>query len=328
MKARSDTFAYRIFDRYLRSDIPLQLLRPQDTIPPGAPLVRIHRCDEIRQPNGEVMWEPHLLGFHMVKSAGSVLMVFPRIGWFADIDDRTFEITCYPMNADEDTFREVTLRSLGDRIVTSLLSRYPQRWGMATVHGALLSKDSLAITLLGRSGAGKSTLSQVLQREFGWRVLDDDTFGVYPDPEEKTVWGMGAYPRIREGALEFFDATGPKLPGYQGGKIFLSDPDEANNGFSHESVVLSHAFLLDPSDSDDQSPKEPASVTPLQPHSAIEPLLWSVMPLGTVDEEFARLRFHASTWLAQVPSATVSYRHFLDKPSDVALSIDHLSTIN
>jgi hypothetical protein len=321
MTNRPPHHTYRVFDRYVESEVPLQLLRQVDSVPAGGSVFRISLQNTVRQPGPEVMWEPGPLGFHMVKEADGFSMVFQGIGWFAKLTDSASHIEVYPMNDDALTFEESTLRSLGDRLVTGLLSRFPQWWGMATVHGALLVKGDHTIALLGRSGAGKSTLSQVLCREFGWTILDDDTFGLFPDSSSVRVWPMGAYPRIRENSLAFFDAEGTTLPGYQGGKMFLSDSADPFPTLLSEGQVLTHIFTLNDLRGEDGGQPDGPSVSRQTHIHAIGLLDDKVMRLNLKREEFTRLSFSAATALAHTPCFEVTYSHAAHPPTTIANSI-------
>ena len=267
------------------------------------------------------MWEPGPLGFHMVREEDGYSMVFQGIGWFARFTEGPSTVELFPMNGDALTFEDPTIRSLGDRLVTSLLSRLPQWWGMATVHGALLQKGDLTIALLGRSGAGKSTLSQVFFRELGWNILDDDTFGVFPDSAGMRVWPMGAYPRIRENSLAFFDAEGTTLPGYEGGKMFLSTSGNPSSLGRSDGHALTHIFALNDVRDEAGGQAGELTISPVSHVRAIGLLDERVMRLNVKSEQLTRLHFSAATALARTPCFEVTYSHDAHSPRTIADNI-------
>jgi len=317
MNQSSRSTTYRIFDRFVDSQVPLQLLRETDAVPPGVNLFRIRLHDVVSQPGPDVMWEPGTLGFHMVRETDGFSMVFQQLGWFARLTEGSNDVELFPMSRSEAPYASPTIQALGDRLVTSLLSRFPQSWGMVTIHGALLSKNGRSIALLGPSGAGKSTLSQVFHREHGWEIFDDDTFGLYPDSLVKKVWPMGAYPRIWDSSLEFFEATGTKLSGYQGGKIFVPDTPPSLLSVLSDGIQLSQVFDLCPLQKESADLFDTPELKAISAVEAIQAIARRVMFLDESLEDFSRKSFQAVTSLSSIPAATLSYVHNKNQPREI-----------
>jgi hypothetical protein len=318
-------YRYRLFDRYLASDIPLQLLQPTE-IPDRTDAAKILklRLDKTVTPIvGEFLFEQIAGSFNVVSHDNGVTVTFWNSAWAARVSWGSPGAVLHPVTDETGQLDGAELAAIGDRVVTVLLSRLPQQWGMVAIHGALLGKGDDSIALIGRSGAGKSTLSQVLARDFGWRILDDDTFGFYPGNKTPQVWAMGAHPRVRQDAADALNLMGTKLPGYQGGKMFIpTTPVEGlQNSVNHSR--LSAIFFLDPDSPEannriDQKPQ----FFPSTPQRAVGPIHDQVMALNPFREGFPAARFQASAVLANTPAGFLRYRHGGDAPQVVAQELD------
>jgi hypothetical protein len=318
-------YHYRLFDRYLASEIPLQLLQPTD-IPDhtdAAKILEIRIEKTVTPIVGEFLFQQIAGGFNVVPRDDGVTVVFWNSAWAARVSWEFPGAVLHPVADNVERLDGAERAAVGDRVVTVLLSRLPQQWGMVSVHGALLAKGDDSIALLGRSGAGKSTLSQVLARDFGWRILDDDTFGFYPENRPHRVWAMGAYPRVRQDAADSLNLSGTKLPGYQGGKMFIPAAPVQGVQSNGSHFRLSAIFFLDPDSTKssnwiDWNPE----FSSLSPQESVGPIHDQVMALNPSKEGFPAARFRASAALANTPAGVLRYRHGDDAPSVVAELID------
>ena len=321
------SLCYRAFGQRLESDIELPLLSPcektrpfesSERFPPTGISASIRVSDDAL-----LVREPSIGGsddttFTMFREGSSVLMALNRTGWLARFNEGSVDITLHPDARVQDTSvaRESRFsRVLGDRVVTSVVPFIPQLWGLIAVHGALLSSPAGGVLLVGKSGAGKSTLSQVLRRDFGWHVLDDDTSMVVSDGENIRLLPMGAKARLKRDAAEFLELPIEPLPGHGGGKGALradSRPQPLEMG-----VTLSHTFSL-ASDQEPGAAPADISVEQIEQVRALSALYESLFGLWPDRKEPIKELFRVSAELASVKSFSLAFSSGSHSPLDVA----------
>ncbi len=228
-------FTHAAFGRSIRSDFELPLLQPVEETEADEPAAHLVLSELAVEPEGEKILGSDDTTMTLFRSGQAVLIVLNGIGWIARLDPQSTTITFHPdARRSDPQVAQSALKSrvLGDRVVTSVIPFVPQLWGSIALHGSLLATPHGRVMLLGPSGRGKSTLSQVLQRDSGWKILDDDT-SMLLDEEGKPFRAvpMGAYSRLRQDAAHSLSITIEALPGHGGGKGAVIQggigPDEA-----------------------------------------------------------------------------------------------------
>jgi hypothetical protein len=295
-------FTHAAFGRTIRSDFELPLLKSVGESAADEPAARLVLSERAVEPEGEKILGSDDTTMTLFRSGTAVLVVLNGIGWIARVEPDSTTITLHPDARRSD--REVAdsalaSRILGDRVVTSVIPFIPQLWGSIALHGSLLATSFGRVMLLGPSGRGKSTLSQVLQRDFGWRVLDDDTsMLVEGDAQPIKAIPMGAYSRLRQDAAHSLGITVQALPGHGGGKGAVVReglrPDEA---WSDQVVAT---CFLEPRDAEgdrpDGSREGPPEVTELASLNALNRVFESffVLQADLPDQTKALFRLAAN----------------------------------
>ena len=330
------SFRYQAFGQLLESDIELPLLSPWDETRPlenSEQVLPAGLSARIRvSHNSLLVQEPSIGGsddttFTMFREGSSVLMALNRTGWLARFNEGSVDITLHPDARVQDTSvaRESRVsRVLGDRVVTSVVPFVPQLWGLIAVHGALLSSPAGGVLLVGKSGAGKSTLSQVLRRDFGWHVLDDDTSMVVSDGENIHLFPMGAKARLKKDAAEFLELPIEPLPGHGGGKGALRADSETRP--LEIGATLSHTFSLA---SEQESGTVPAdiSVEQIEQVRAISALYESLFVLWPHRRESIEELFRVSAELASATNFSLAFSRTRHSPSEVAREVGQAASM-
>lgn len=322
------TFTHRAFGRTIRSQFELPLLQSVQDNNAHELAANLTLSELALEPQGEKILGSDDTTMTLFRSGSAVLIVLNGIGWIARLEPESTTVTLHPDSRMPD--RQVAdsvleSRVLGDRVVTSVIPFIPQLWGTIAVHGSLLATPFGRIMLLGPSGRGKSTLSQVLQRDFGWRILDDDT-SMLVDEEAAPLraFPMGAYSRLREDAAQNLGIAMQELPGHGGGK----------GAVIHEDIGLDEAWpahlvatcFLEPRDAGtnhrEDARQSPPEVSRLSSLSALNPVFESffVLQADLPDQTKAVFRFAAKV-SSDLSHLRASYIRHVNTPPEVAGAI-------
>lgn len=321
-------FTHAAFGQNIRSEFELPLLQPVEDTRANEPAAHLVLSESPVGPEGQKILGSDDTTMTLFRSGQAVLIVLNGIGWVARLDPQSTTITFHPdaRRADPQVAQSaLESRVLGDRVVTSVIPFVPQLWGSIALHGSLLATPHGRVMLLGPSGRGKSTLSQVLQRDSGWKILDDDT-SLLLDEEEKPFRAvpMGAYSRLRQDAAHSLSITIEALPGHGGGKGAVIKvgigPDEA-----WPDQLVATCFL-EPREAEvsrpEGSPGEALSVVALPAFRALHVVFESLFVLQADLPDHTRALFrlaaHLSSRLAHLQA---SYVRHVDTPEAVASAI-------
>lgn len=321
MSPKSLPFVYRFFDRQLISDIELSLLMhlPEGTVTEDS-AIRLSLNMAPYTPSGSVVLEspgqPTKILFHDPFS----IFVINDLDFIAIVSADGLSVELRP-NAEGGANPQAGLESttLGDRVVTSILSRIPILWGTPSIHGATLSWTGGSILLLGESGVGKSTLSQYLSANHGARIHDDDTAILTLQGNELVPIPMGGAARLRQDAAKALGLTGRVLPGYSGGKIALrreadQEPVEAPPLTAVVEVIAT-----------ENSPAGATSLPPesehLSPTFAL-PMAWAHIFTTNLSKNQSSTRFKYAHLIAgTVPVHRIAYQRGVHTVDSVAQQI-------
>lgn len=316
----------RVFGRTLRSDLHLPLLDPLD-LPAGTePDISVSLSDTPLTPD-----EPKIGGSDdttatIYRDRDGVLIALNTTGWVAAFRPGASTITVHP-----DARRDNRLaldspenrRILGDRIVTGVLPYLPAHWGNLALHGAVLHSPFGGVLILGVSGFGKSTTSQILQRDFGWTILDDDT-SMVEDLSRPVLTPMGARPRIRKDAAARLGITTDALPGYKGhkGAAIRSEGDRPTT------IELSAVVSLRPHGTDGSAAAGVLTTERISAHHALGAVFESVFMLEPDRRDEVQRQFQLGAALSPVPHLRLFYDKSVHSPEEsgahLASAISHL----
>lgn len=305
------------FGRLIESALDLPLLASAERDTSQSPVVRVEFSFEPIAPVGEPIGGSDERVATLFRHGEAVVIVFNGWGWLARIHPAERVVTLHPdSRQDEFALSDFLVRKvLGDRVVTTVFPYLPQLWGAIGIHGALLDSPHGGVLLLAHSGSGKSTLSQVLSRDLGWTLLDDDTSMVVTDGDQFLLTPMGARPRLRKDAALHLGLETNLLEGYAGLKGSIAWNNE--RAFT-EPVPLRFLVTLRPlADGDPAIERNPAlqSLSGMEAmHSAFEGLFG----LEADRRETIATQLHISAQLATLPSFTLSYRKGVHSPEETA----------
>lgn len=322
------TFTHLAFGRSIRSDVELPLLQPAREGDAGEPAAALVVSEQSVQPEGEKILGSDDTTMTLFRSRDSVLVALNGTGWIAVLKPDSTTLTLHRDARQPDRhLADMALKSrvLGDRVVTGVVPFIPQLWGSIALHGSLLATPHGRVLLLGQSGRGKSTLSQVFQRDFGWRVLDDDT-SMLLEQEGKPLRAvpMGAYSRLREDAAERLGIAVEALPGHGGGKGAVmrgvGTPDE------QWPAQLVATCLLEPTDIDatqqDDSRTTHPDVVERPALSALHTLFESFFVLQADRQEQTKVLFRlAATLSSGLIHLRASFTRDVNTPEVVCAAI-------
>ena len=215
------------FGRVIESDIALPLLSEVDQPALSEVKARIIVSTVPKKVPPGLISRDSSLSVTLHRERDRVVVALSHFGWLAYLRKNPATITLHPDSGQtvrQNDFVRLEGRVLGDRVVTNVLPYLPQLWGQWGIHGAYLDTQGGAVMLLASSGAGKSTLSQVLSRDYGWHILDDDTSMVLNSPPKVSFVPMGAEARLRADAAKYLGIDISRLESYSGGKGLLPRP--------------------------------------------------------------------------------------------------------
>ena len=204
---------------------------------------------------------------------------------------------------------------LGHFISDILLPRLVAEDGPLVVHGALLSRDTDAVCLVGDSGRGKSTLSAALQKA-GWTLHGDDALHLRAEGAE--IGARATYPSLRlfSDSLDhlFPDPPADLSPVADYLDKFRLAPDDV--GGPAETPRLRAVLLLEGGDGTDAIAARPVTAVTL-----CMSLLRQSFSLNPADPVAAHERLTAASAVtAAVPGFALSYpREFARLPEVVDL---------
>lgn len=299
----------QVFGRTLRSDLELPLL---DSIPEPlahAPDIEVRLSSDPLTPREPAIGGSDDTTATLFRFDEGVLIALNTTGWVAAFRPGARDITLHPDTRRADRLVLDSLenrRILGDRIVTGVLPFLPAHWGHLALHGAVLTGPLGGVLILGVSGYGKSTTSQILQRDFGWTILDDDT-SMVEDLAEPAVIPMGALPRIRRDAAAHLGLSVEDLPGYQGRKGAATRSQGGPSG----PIRLSACVSLRPHGTEGSRGPGVLDTERLSPHLALGAVFESVFMLHPDRRDEVQRQFHLGAALSSVPHI----RLFYDKSS-------------
>lgn len=317
MSSADATRYFRLFDRRLVSDTEIHLLdevaKHSETVKPD---IRLVASEEPVALWGEPIFGGPEFTVTQYDRGGRGFCRLERTGHVAVMEPDGLLVTIRPEEGWESTGAPFSPRRIADTVVTGVLNRLPILWGSPAIHGALLETPAGAVLILGQSGNGKSTLSQILQREHGWVLHDDDTVMVNSDSDQPCLIPMGAAPRIRQDAAKYLQLTGAELPGYHGGKLYLS---RLARGLRVGPEALSFPIAIF-----ELSPAEEVNSSFVEQVDALasREALWShALSTNTSKAQRARI-FKTVESLALSPFYRVHYRQGFDTPEEVAALIN------
>lgn len=320
MSYKSSPFVYRFFDRQLISDIELSLLLP---LPEGTAIeesaIRLSLNMTPYTPSGSVVLEAPGQPTRILFQDPFSIFVINELDFIAIVSADGLSVELRP-SAEGRANSEVALKSetLGDRMVTTILSRIPILWGTPSIHGATLSWPSGSILLLGKSGVGKSTLSQHLCAKYGATIHDDDTAIPRLQGDELTPIPMGGAARLRQDAAKNLGLNGRALPGYSGSKIALRrDADQEPVSAPPVTAVVEIIAIEDsPGGKETLPPKSEL----LNPVLAI-PMAWGHVFTTNLSKQQSSLRFKSAHLIATIPVHRISYQRGVHGVDSVAQQI-------
>jgi hypothetical protein len=317
----SSSWQYLLFDRLLVSDIELMLLKP---FPQGAvadkPVIRLTVAPQPLAPAGDLVMGGPEDSMAIYFDGSQTIFSLRSVNRVVVVDPEGLNISLHPHSDPSRSSRYDSDQVLGDRVVTSVLSRLPILWGSPSFHGATLSFGDQTIVLLGESGVGKSTLSQHLVRDYGATLHDDDTALLDWIDGRATPVPMGGAPRLRSDAAADLQLQGKSLVGFAGNKIALQTknvikiPRLAPLGAIFEIVAVpenSAPF------SDDSSGLRAEKIDPVR---AI-PSLWRYFFTTNLGKPQSIQRFKLAHSLAHYPLTRISYTRGRNYPPDVVALI-------
>lgn len=220
MSHSKSPFSALAFGRVIGSELDLPLLPSMDVTGETDVEAHIVLREDPLAPTGAPIGGADTTTVTLYRRGEMNLLCLNGTGWIALMAENTPVISLHPDARAYDSElqqRSVSTRILGDRVVTSVVPYMPVTWGRLGIHGSLLESPVGAILLLGQSGFGKSTISQILQRDHGWTVLDDDT-SMLGEDDSHVLTPMGALSRLRSEPARTLGVSVVKLPGFGGRK--------------------------------------------------------------------------------------------------------------
>ena len=307
---------YRLFDRILESPLEISLLQEMKVVAAGRrPPVSLRLSSLPIIPEGEVSFGGEEWPLTYYSGSRADYADFHGTGQIAAIDKSGTEVTVHPRAETSDSLSPESSRRVVDSLVTTVFSRIPILWGTPPIHGATLRSPQGTILLLGESGHGKSTLSQILQRDYSWLILDDDTATLQTDAEEPYLVPMGAAARLRKDAASHLSIKGAQLPGYAGGKVFIPTDPPVESSHQATTLPLFAIFKLVPETNS-------LYVEKVDPVDALA-ATWDAVFTSDASLHQRRLRFRASSQLANYPLFKVHYAKGSHSPESVARVLVH-----
>lgn len=323
MNAGLRPFVYRFFDRHVVSDLELALLQP---LPPGTepstPPIRLMLASESFTPVGQAVLDGPAMPMSIFFDGQEAIFILHEAQLAAVVAPDGLSIMVHPLPGRAAVSEAELSHRLGDRLVTTVLSRLPILWGNPALHGATLSWEAGSILLLGESGVGKSTLSQHLVRDYGATLHDDDTAMVDDASGAPTPIPMGGAARLRKDAASDLGLEGVALPGFSGGKIALSH------------ILSPHFVPLPPLRALCEIVALPSRSAPAQSSGPLTELIDPVRALATVWghvfttnlEKGQRVqRFRVAQSVVNVPLTRITYARDEDSPQSVARIIGEIA---
>lgn len=297
---------YRAFGKLIRSDIELGLLHlaSDDS---EEPVAHIRLSGEPLVPTGEPIGGDDRLSLTHFREEESVLLALNTTDWIASISPESPVVSVHPDGRKRGSERaEEALRSriLGDRIVTAVVPYLPALWGGQAIHGSLVTNGMSSVVLLGRSGFGKSTLSQLLRREHGWEVVDDDTSMVTSE-DDFVVTPMGAMARLRSDAATLLAFSMVELPGYGGHKNAV--PRVADDEGIFQEYCVSTVVQLGPFGSEYGGATGELAIEEIPSRRALQGVFESIFVLSPDRAPEVKRQFQLAARLASVPHFVLTY---------------------
>jgi hypothetical protein len=304
---------YRLFDRHLVSSIDLRLLS-EETRPSGLvePAVRLLVSEDSVAVSGAPIFGGSEFAVTYYDRGGRGYARLERTGHLAVVEPDGLTVTIHPEEGRESSEGPDVFGRIADRLVTGVLSRLPILWGFPSMHGAVLETSVGAVIIFGSSGNGKSTVSQILKRDYGWVLHDDDTVMVSEHLGGARLVPMGAAARIRQDAADYLQLSGMNLPGYHGGKLYLSLSDRNSETGPTRLGLPVALFELSPG-----THFHRRHITRLDSIDAVA-ALWGHMFRTNDSLEQRRACFRVVKALSESPYFRVHYRHGVDSAHDVA----------
>jgi hypothetical protein len=320
MSSKPTPFVYRFFDRQLISDIELSLLMQ---LPEGTAIedsaIRLSLNMSPYSHSGSVVLEASGQPTSIFFQDPYSIFVINDLNFIAIVSADGLSVELRPSTeggANSDAALEST--TLGDRLVTTILSRIPILWGTPAIHGATLSWPTGSVLLLGQSGVGKSTLSQYLCANHGATLHDDDTTILKTQGAELLPIPMGGAARLRQDAAKNLKLQGRALPGYSGGKIALRQ-DAHQEFFAPPPVtVVVEIIAIEGSTSGEES--LPPKSENLSPVLAI-PMAWDHVFTTNLSKNQSSSRFRSAHLIATIPAHRISYQRGVHQADAVAQQI-------
>lgn len=321
MSSPRNPYEYLLFDRLLVSEIELNLLQPfpQDALT-IKPSLRLTLESEPLAPGGDLVMGGPEHPTEMYFDGSQTIFSLRSVNRVVAVDSSGLNIALHFHPDQSSPPRYDSDQAVGDRIVTSVLSRLPILWESPAYHGATLSWGAGTVVLLGESGVGKSTLSQHLVRDHGAILHDDDTallewVGGLPIPVP-----MGGSPRLRSDAAAHLQLEGTMLVGFAGNKIALATEKVAE--IPRLSPVQAIFEIVAISETSQPSSEDPSGirVEDIDPVRAI-PSLWRYLFTTNLGKLQSTQRFRMAHALTGHPLTRISYTRGKNKPAEVAALI-------
>lgn len=319
MNLETPFFAYQFFDRQLISEIELTLLQrlPGDTIISDTAIrlsIDMSPYSLFGEAVPEAQGQPTSIFYDEVRS----IFVINEVAFVAIVSPDGLRIELRPRAGGEKAREALESTTLGDRLVTTVLSRIPILWGTPSIHGATLSWPQGSILLLGQSGVGKSTLSQHLIATHGAVLHDDDTSMVTLQGEELFPIPMGGAPRLRRDVANNLNLEGRFLPGYSGGKVALHRETPASNASPPPLVAVFEIVALEADAYFGAAPTPEQEM--LEPVLSI-PMLWNHIFSTNLEREQKASRFMRAHLMSKIPARRITYVRGAHEPASVARKI-------
>jgi hypothetical protein len=180
------------------------------------------------------------------------------------------------------------------------------------------------VLITGTSGAGKSTISQTLQREYGWRILDDDSCAAELRQGEVFITPLGGIPRMRGNAAQSMNLSGEAIPGYHGNKISI--PADGTGRRSHSTspqkdLTVVGVVSLNPVKVHELTVD--ASISRIFGDEAFFAVAGAGVSLNRFAPSWKQKRFSVSARLCQGPVFAATYVPGNARPLDVARLIEN-----
>jgi hypothetical protein len=320
MSSKSSPFIYRFFDRQLISEIELLLLVQ---FPEGTAIedsaIRLSLNMIPYTPSGSVVLEAPGQPTSIFYDDPHSIFVINDLDFIAVVSACGLNVELRPSAGTANSDAALRSTTLGDRLVTTILSRIPILWGTPSIHGATLSWPTGSILLLGQSGVGKSTLSQHLSKNHGATLHDDDTTILRFQGGELIPIPMGGAARLRHDAAKSLGLQGRGLPGYSGGKIALRRESYRQPSTAPPVTAVVEIIALQ------DNPVGIASSLPeselLRPLLAL-PMAWDHVFTTNLNKNQSSIRFrYAHLIAATVPVHRISYQRGVHEVDSVAQQI-------